>query len=111
MRLSEILYKEVSPIWSSYLTHPFIRELKDGTLPVEKFRFYMIQDYRYLYDYCKVFALGIVKASDPDLMRFFSDFVYFTLNGEMTIHRAYLKRLGASRKEILSTPMSLANVG
>lgn len=110
MKLSEILYKEVSPIWESYLTHPFIQELRDGTLPVEKFRFYMIQDYRYLYDYCKVFALGIVKAGDPDLMRFFSDFVHFTLNGEMTIHRAYLKRLGASREEILSTPMSLANV-
>ena len=57
MKYSEQLYRQVCSIWQSYETHPFLLGLFDGTLPIEKFRFYMIQDYLYLLDYSKVFAL------------------------------------------------------
>lgn len=110
MRLSEVLYEEVKEIWDGYLTHPFVTGIGDGTLPLEKFRFYMIQDYLYLYDYCKVFALGIVKAQDPELMRFFADFVHSTLNGEMTIHRSYLARLGYDIAGIEQEEKALTNL-
>ena len=30
--------------------------MADGTLPEEKFRYYMLQDYLYLRDYVKIFA-------------------------------------------------------
>ena len=39
-----------------YLTHPFVTQMADGTLPTEKFRYYMLQDYLYLKDYVKIFA-------------------------------------------------------
>jgi thiaminase/transcriptional activator TenA len=110
MKLSEILYEEVKDIWDGYLTHPFVAGIGDGSLPLEKFRFYMIQDYLYLYDYCKVFALGIVKAQDPELMRFFADFVHSTLNGEMTIHRSYLSRLDYDIAGIEQEEKSLTNL-
>ncbi len=110
MKLTEILNDDVKEIWDGYLTHPFVKGIGDGTLPIEKFRFYMIQDYLYLYDYCKVFALGIVKARDPELMRFFADFVHSTLNGEMTIHRSYLTRLGYDIAEIEQETPSIKNL-
>jgi thiaminase/transcriptional activator TenA len=110
MKLTEILNDDVKEIWDRYLTHPFVKGIGDGTLPIEKFRFYMIQDYLYLYDYCKVFALGIVKARDPELMRFFADFVHSTLNGEMTIHRSYLTRLGYDIAEIEQETPSIKNL-
>ena len=76
LKLSDRLYLAAKPIWDGYHNHPFILELGSGTLPVSKFRYYMLQDYVYLYDYAKVFALGVVKASDHELMRFFADFVH-----------------------------------
>ncbi len=110
MTLSEKLRAAAADIWESYLRHPFIREIADGSLPVEKFKYYMIQDYLYLYDYSRVFALGVVKGGDPETMRFFADFVYSTLNGEMNIHRFYMARLGISREEAENAKMALTNV-
>ncbi len=109
MKLTEKLYESVKDIWNGYLEQPFVSGLADGTLAVEKFRFYMIQDYRYLLQYAKVFALGIVKAEDEALMVRFSGMVYDVLNGEMNVHKAYMSRLGITPEEIKNTKSALAN--
>ena len=67
--VSEALHAAAAPVWAKCLAHPFVTGLGDGSLPVEKFRFFMLQDYLYLFDYARVFALGVVKARDPELMR------------------------------------------
>lgn len=54
MKVSERLFGEVKEIWDSYNTHPFVKGIADGSLPVEKFRFYMIQDHLYLMEYAKL---------------------------------------------------------
>lgn len=107
--LTQRLFESVRPIWESYLKHPFIQGISDGTLPKEKFQYYMIQDYLYLYEYAKVFALGAVKTKDHALMRFFSSLTDSTLNGEMNIHKAYMSRLGITEAMIENTPMALPN--
>ena len=61
MKVSERLIAKAMPIWETYFEHPFVKGIADGTLPVEKFRFYMIQDHKYLMQYAKVFALGVLK--------------------------------------------------
>lgn len=109
MKLSEQLYSSVKELWDGYYCHPFVAGIGDGTLPMEKFRFYMLQDYLYLYDYAKVFALGVVKARDHSLMRFFSEQVNATLHGEMNIHHTYMERLGITEDEVSHAQMSLAN--
>lgn len=58
-------------IWEGYLKHPFVRGIADGSLEIQKFRFYLLQDYVYLFDYAKVFAQGVVKSRDPEVMRMF----------------------------------------
>jgi thiaminase/transcriptional activator TenA len=110
MKLSQHLYDQVKDIWEAYHDHPFIQALGDGSLPIEKFRFYMLQDYAYLYDYVKVFALGIVKTNDPEIMRFFADFVSSTLNGEMSIHKACMARLGVPDEAVKDVRKSLSNL-
>ena len=72
MKLTEILYEDVKDIWDGYLKHPFVSGIGDGSLSIERFRFYMLQDYLYLYDYARVYALGIVKSREPEMMQFFS---------------------------------------
>ena len=83
MKLADRLYKTTEQLWNSYLEHPFVSGIADGSLDLDKFRFYMIQDYRYLLEYSKVFALGIVKSPREDVMRSFALMVKETLDGEM----------------------------
>ena len=108
MRVSERLIKESSDIWKSYDKHPFVTGMADGSLDVEKFRYYMIQDYLYLFDYARVFALGTAKAADPESMEIFAGYVHQILHGEMEIHRGYMKRLGITEEQAAETPMSVA---
>ena len=109
MKLTERLYKSVADIWQGYLEQPFVKGLGEGTLDAEKFRFYMIQDYRYLLQYAKVFAMGVVKTENEKLMERFSYMVYDVLNGEMNVHKAYMSRLGITEEEIANTKSALAN--
>jgi thiaminase/transcriptional activator TenA len=110
MKTSARLYKSVNTIWDSYYRHPFIKGMADGSLKVDKFKFYMIQDYIYLLDYVKIYALGIVKAKDERTMQGFSKMVDNILNGEMDIHRSYMRRLGITRKDIENTEASMENI-
>ncbi len=108
--LSRRLQHAAAPIWAACLEHPFVTGIGDGTLAVEKFRHYMLQDYLYLFDYARVFALGVVKARDPALMRTFAANVDAILGGEMEIHRAYMRRLGITEAQVLSGKPALDNL-
>ena len=107
MKLSERLIHESRDIWALYYTHPFVQGMADGTLDKEKFRYYMLQDYLYLVDYARVFALGAAKAKDLDSMMIFAGYVHQILHGEMEIHRNYMKKLGITEKEAVNTKASL----
>ena len=52
-------------IWAGYLTHPFVRGIADGSLAVNKFRFYLLQDYLYLFDYCASLIINQVMGDGP----------------------------------------------
>ncbi|KAI4723435.1 hypothetical protein E4T48_00176 [Aureobasidium sp. EXF-10727] len=40
--------EDVQKIWKEFTQHEFVERMGDGTLPVESFKFYMVQDYLYL---------------------------------------------------------------
>ena len=72
MKLSQKLFERGEKVWPRYLCHPFVTQMAEGTLPAEKFRYYMLQDYLYLKDYVKIFAAIIQKADDFEQIRFLS---------------------------------------
>ncbi len=109
MKPSERFYRLAMPIWETYFEHPFVKGIGDGTLEIEKFRYYMIQDHKYLMQYAKVFALGLVKAVDEQDMRRYSDLIRATLDTENAVHQAYLHELGVTKEMIETTPMALNN--
>ena len=78
MRTTQRLYEAAHPIWEQCHDHPFVRGIGDGSLDLEKFRWFLLQDYLYLFDYARVFAYGVVKARDPGLMRTFSALDFLT---------------------------------
>ena len=108
--VSARLHDAAASVWEACLRHPFVTGIGDGTLDMEKFRYFMLQDYLYLFDYARVFALGVVKARDPELMRVFAANVDAILGGEMKIHRAYMKRLDITEEQVFSIKPALANL-
>ena len=108
--VSTRLHDAAASVWEACLRHPFVTGIGDGTLDMEKFRYFMLQDYLYLFDYARVFALGVVKARDPELMRVFAGNVDAILGGEMKIHRAYMKRLDITEEQVFAVKPALANL-
>lgn len=39
---------DVKNVWKTFVYHPFVMAMGDGTLPMESFKQYLIQDYLYL---------------------------------------------------------------
>lgn len=110
MTVTQRLYEAARPIWEACHAHPFVTGIGDGTLEVEKFRYFLLQDYLYLFDYARVFAWGVVKARSPELIRFFSANVDAILGGEMKIHRAYMARLGITEEQVFAVRPALPNL-
>ncbi|MCZ8518524.1 MULTISPECIES: thiaminase II [Paenibacillus] len=111
MKFTERLQSKLEGVWRQNHAHPFVREMGAGTLDREKFRFYMVQDYLYLIDYAKLFALGSVKAHDLATMERFAALLHSTLHEEMALHRAYAARFGISEEELETaepSPITLA---
>ena len=92
------------------LAHPFVTGVGDGTLPVEKFKYYVVQDYAYLIDYSRALALASARAPRLDDMSWFAGLLDETLNVEMSLHRSYCQEFGISAQELESTLASPTTV-
>ena len=55
--------------WSKYIEHEFVLGLGNGNLPREAFIAYLIQDYIFLLNFSRAWAMGIVKAETATQMR------------------------------------------
>ncbi|MDM5197838.1 thiaminase II [Fictibacillus enclensis] len=110
-RFTRQLHDRVLQVWEHIHRHPFVQGIKDGSLPMECFMFYMKQDYVFLKDYAKLFALGAVKAEDTETIKWFSGLLHETLHTEMDLHRSYCKEIGIGEEELeneKATPINLA---
>jgi len=107
MRLfSERLFESAKHIWEASHEHPFLTELSHGTLDVQRFIYYMKQDYIYLIEYSKMFAIGSIKSDDLETISRLAELFHSTLHVEMELHRQYGERFGISRVELESTTPS-----
>ena len=62
MTLTQELRQTHSDLWERAVTHPFIVELGDDTLAVERARRYFLQDYVFVADLVGLASLGVAKA-------------------------------------------------
>lgn len=108
---TERLFYRVEPIWQSYLEHPFVKGIGDGTLDKEKFKHWLRQDYVYLIDYTRLFALGVTKARDLKTMTLFGTLVHETLHTEMQLHRNYAAKFGISEQQLEETAPASTTTG
>lgn len=109
MKVTERLLEATKEIWDAYNEHPFVKGIQDGTLERDKFRFYIIQDYLYLEEYAKVFAIGVAKAKSIETAQLFAKYIE-VMNGELDVHNGYMGIFQVSEEEIANTAQSLDNL-
>jgi thiaminase/transcriptional activator TenA len=104
--LSAELRAEAAKFWDAQHRHPFVRGIGDGTLDLEKFRFWIRQDYLFLIEYSRLLALATARAPDLDTMGRFADLVHETLHDEMDLHRSYSADLGIAAAHLEQEEMT-----
>ena len=100
MGFIENVEQRAQPIRQAILKHPFVQGIGRGDLDLDRFKFYIIQDYLYLIDYARVLALGAARAPELATMAWFAKLLDETLNAEMELHRNYCAQFGIRRQEL-----------
>ncbi len=105
MTLTDDCHAAAKPIWDAQLEHPFVKGLGDGSLEVDRFRHWVLQDYLYLKEFARVFAWAVAKSDRLDAMAWYAGVLDLTLNTEMELHRTYAARFDISPEELEAEPM------
>lgn len=100
MEFCEKVRKETDFYWEASFYHPFVQGIADGSLPLEKFKFYMLQDAYYLKHYTKVLALAAAKATTDDDVQYFLQTAKFIHDAELELHRTTFKELGVTADDV-----------
>lgn len=100
MAFSDQLLEEGEHIWEAQKNHPFVLELASGDLDESAFQYWIKQDYRYLLDYARLFAVAGAKVRDEETMTDLLEIAHSTLSYEMDLHREFASDYGISREEL-----------
>ena len=100
------LREKTDPLWEEIFHHPFVKGIGDGTLPRDRFEFYLRQDYVYLVDFSRVFALACAKSGTLPEMGTFAALLHSTLNTEMELHRKTCAAFGIAEEDLEKTRKS-----
>jgi thiaminase/transcriptional activator TenA len=106
MPFTDTLEPTAEELWDSIVDHPMVSRLGAGTLDESPFRYWVRQDYVYLVEYGRVFALGAAKAPDLRKLGTFAELLESTINTEMDLHRSYAAEFGISEAELEATDPS-----
>ncbi|HEX2171647.1 MAG TPA: thiaminase II [Dehalococcoidia bacterium] len=101
----------VDPIWQAQHDHPFVRGIGDGSLDPARFAFWIRQDYLFLIDYCRLFALAAARSPDLETLARFADLLQATARTEMDLHRAYAAEFGLTPADLENEAKAPATQG
>lgn len=107
--LFECLKHDVAAEWDAYVHHDFVRGLGDGSLPAASFRHYLIQDYLFLIEFARAYAIAVYKAPTPDDMRKASAGVQAILD-ETTLHLRLCAEWGLLRGDVETQRQARATI-
>lgn len=100
MSLFERLKVDCRQEWEAYTDHPFVRGLGDGTLAPAAFRLYLEQDYLFLIQFARAYALAVYKSDDLAGMRDALHGLKAIVEVEMDLHVRLSGHWGVSAAEL-----------
>jgi thiaminase (transcriptional activator TenA) len=86
MGFFERLKTAASAEWRAYTEHPFTNALADGSLAETAFRHYLVQDYLFLIEFARAYALAVYKSPRLADMREAAAGLSAILDVEMDLH-------------------------
>jgi thiaminase (transcriptional activator TenA) len=95
--------------WQSYVDHEFVRQLGARTLPQAAFRTYLVQDYLFLIQFARAYALATYKSRTLADMRMAQAGLTAILD-EMDLHVRLCGRWGLAPEDIETAPEHQATV-
>ncbi len=101
---SQQLKNRADKIWRAIYGHPFLRELHAGTLPMDRFTYFIFQDYLYLLDFAQVLCLGGAKSTNLGTLELFTRHALIAVEVERSFHATFGRTLGFSRRQLDHTP-------
>jgi thiaminase/transcriptional activator TenA len=103
MIFSEKLKKEATPILEYQFRHPFVKGLGDGSLSLDKFKYYMIQDSLYIVEYAR--AMTWVAPLLPDVKEIVAmlDAAKASFEIEFMLKEQYFKKFDIRMDDALRT--------
>lgn len=99
MSFSAFLRKEAEGIWESSFQHPFVKGIANGDLPLDRFRYYVMQDAYYLNHFARVQAFAAAHAPDLHITSRLAAHAQGTHEAELSLHENFSKRLGITDAE------------
>ncbi|MDQ2082777.1 thiaminase II [Xanthobacteraceae bacterium Astr-EGSB] len=104
MSFFERLKTAAAPEWRAYTEHPFTDAMADGSLPAAAFRRYLVQDYLFLIEFARAYALAVYKAPTLDDMRAAAAAVSAILDVEMNLHVKFCAGWGLTAADLERAP-------
>jgi len=98
MKWTDKTWTQIEPIYQKIIKMPFIEELQRGTLPLEKFQFYMGQDSFYLENFARSLALIGARAHRVSHALDFIRFAEGAIVVEKALHDSYFKEFGLNQR-------------
>jgi thiaminase II len=99
----------VAPLWNDFTQHKFVRKVGDGSLPLDVFKRFLVQDYLYLTQFARTNALAAFKSNNMNDIAASAQIVLGVQN-EMRLHLEYCQDLGISQHDLEASKESQATV-
>jgi thiaminase/transcriptional activator TenA len=100
----ERLKQEAAAEWRAYTEHPFTDGLAEGSLPEAAFRHYLVQDYLFLIEFARAYALAVYKSPELADMREAAAGLSAILDVEMNLHVKLCAGWGLSPDDLERAP-------
>jgi thiaminase (transcriptional activator TenA) len=100
----ERLKAEASAEWRAYTEHPFTNGMADGSLADAAFRHYLVQDYLFLIEFARAYALAVYKSPRLADMREAASGLSAILDVEMNLHVKLCAGWGLSPGDLERAP-------
>ena len=104
------LRQDAGADWSRYVDHRFVRGLGDGTLPRPAFQHYLQQDYLFLIQFARAYALAGYKSATLGELRAAAAAVSAIVDVEMPLHVGYCAEWGLSEARMQAEPEALETI-
>jgi len=106
----EDLKKNCPTEWRDYIEHSFVRQLGNASLAPEAFQHYLKQDYLFLIQFARAFALAAYKSPTLSDLRQAKDGLQAVLDTELDLHTRYCNEWGITEDELTNLPEARATL-